>query len=419
MDNWSRIAISSANAERGRGHRLTVGAKRSYGDVCVLSQGEVNSSLSHDRFVAWVETERLLTANAGMTIGALCDWASARGCFPPVVPGTGFATLGGCVANDVHGKNHHQLGSFGCHVTAIKLRREGEWLTCSQQENRDLFYATIGGLGLTGEIGEVSLRLIAMPTPWFNVWQHRFYSLDEWFTLDHLFLERSPYSVAWVDCTSQWDDKVRGILSLAEPCSALPEKAKKPSRAAFRYPFNQSFSWINPYTGALFNRLYWAIPRANDLASQHYAAFLFPLDRLLDWNRLYGRKGFFQFQCVVPLRYGRDALTAMIRRIRQQGEVSPLAVLKRLGGRTSGGLLAFPREGYTLAIDLPYRHEGIFKLMRDLERICAEFLGAIYPAKDASMSAENFRKFYPQWEQLEALRERGRTSDFWERVTPH
>lgn len=395
---------------------LPFGNGRSYGDVCLNDGGALLLTRGLDRFMRFDAATGLLQAEAGVLLADILALVVPQGWFLPVTPGTQFVTLGGAVANDVHGKNHHVAGSFGCHVRAFELlRSDGQRLHCSPGRNDDWFRATVGGLGLTGLITWVEIQLQRIANPWIVAENRRFAHLDEFLTLDREYEARYPYIVSWIDCAATGKALGRGIYMAgmhAPPGLMQPPPAE---RRSLTVPLAPPFSLVNELSVRSFNRLYYHLPRpARGLTP--YQPFFYPLDKLLEWNRLYGRQGFFQYQCVIPPAVARAALREILARIVASGQGSMLAVLKRFGARASGGLLSFPRPGVTLALDFPNRGRKTLALLDSLDEVTRQAGGAVYPAKDARMSGDSFRRYYPQWATFSDYIDPRFSSSFWRRV---
>jgi len=395
---------------------LPFGNGRSYGDVCLNGGGALLLARGLDRFIAFDPAAGLLRAEAGVLLSEILALIVSRGWFPPVTPGTQFVTLGGAIANDVHGKNHHLAGSFGGHVRAFELlRSDGERLTCTPEHNADWFRATVGGLGLTGLITWVEIQLQRIANPWIVAENRRFASLDEFLALNAEYEARYPYTVSWIDCAARGRALGRGIYMAG--MHAPPGLMKPPpsERRALTVPFAPPVSLVNNLSVCWFNRLYYHLPRpARGLTP--YQPFFYPLDNLREWNRLYGRRGFFQYQCVIPPAEARAALREVLARIAASGQGSMLAVLKRFGDQTSGGLLSFPRPGFTLALDFPNLGARTFALLESLDEVTRQAGGAVYPAKDARMSGDSFRRYFPRWAEFSRFIDPRFSSSFWRRV---
>jgi decaprenylphospho-beta-D-ribofuranose 2-oxidase len=394
------LCAAAAAPPEGRS-LLAHGAGRSYGDVALNGGGAALVSTRLDRMLDFDPATGRLVAEPGVTFADLLRAFLPRGFLAPVSPGTGLATLGGGVANDVHGKNHHGAGSFGDHLDWVELLLpDGSTLRASESEHADLFHATIGGLGLTGIVTSLCLRLRRVPSNALTVRRRRIADLDD-FLAGFEAAAQATYSVGWIDALASGAALGRGVLETAEP-SPLPVR-DAPSRAR-RVPLELPGFTLNPVTVRGFNELYWRrVPREGVEALTSYARFLHPLDALHDWNRLYGRAGFHQFQCVVPFEDGAATLRRLLETVAGGGVgASPLAVLKAMG-RQGRGLLSFPRPGWTLALDVPARH-GTPALFARLERITRDAGGRVYLAKDALLSREGFEAMYPMAAEFRRLR---------------
>ena len=394
---------------------LAYGNGRSYGDVCQNSGGQLTLMRGLSRLIDYDRESGLVSAEAGMTLGELLAVVEPDGWFLPVTPGTQFVTLGGAVANDVHGKNHHRRGSFGHHVQCFELlRSDGRSYTCSAQENPDYFRATIGGLGLTGFITSVSLQLMRVPGPAVRAETLRMANLREFFSLN-AESQQHEYTVSWIDCTARGRHMGRGFFIRGEHAACERDTHQRKTK---RVPVTPPISLINRFSVRAFNELYshkqW---RKTVTALQHRDTFFYPLDGLRNWNRLYGKKGFLQYQCVLPTLVAESACEEMLGCISASGGGSFLVVLKAFGDSAPAGYLSFARPGVTLAIDFPLQGDATFALLNTLDDITREARGAVYPAKDARMHGADFRSFYPDWQQLEAVRDPAIGSGFWRRVT--
>ncbi|SEK02304.1 FAD-binding oxidoreductase [Paraburkholderia diazotrophica] len=414
-----RDAAGAVWADIAAEHRsmLPFGNGRSYGDSCLAASGHVVQTLPLDRLIAADWTTGILRAEPGITLEQILEVAIPRGWMLPVTPGTKYATLGGAIANDVHGKNHHVRGTFGRHVRRFALARsDGSFAECAPHENPDLFAATIGGLGLTGLILWAEIQLMPIRSSLIDVTSIRFANLDEFFELSDRLDPLHEYGVAWVDCQSRGSALGRGVYMVGDHASAGPLEADR--RKKYTVPFTLPVPIFNRMTLRTFNEFYYRRQMAAEVKSTvGYDQYFYPLDSLLEWNRIYGRAGFQQYQCVVPAGVARDAIHAMLAAIAKSGTGSFLAVLKRCGKIPSPGLLSFPLEGTSLALDFPQRDAVNERLFTKLDAVVREAGGRIYPAKDAHMSGADFRTAYPQWQQLEALRDPAILSRFWERTT--
>lgn len=398
---------------------LCFGNGRSYGDSCLNDGGALIDTRGLDHFINFSPEDGVLECEAGLLLRDIIKTVLPQGWFLPVSPGTQFVTLGGAIANDVHGKNHHRAGSMGHHIQTLQLlRSDGSRLSCSLSENRDLFRATIGGMGLTGLITHAKLQLKPVAGPYIDQELTPFSNIDEFFAIVEETDAQFEHTVAWIDCAAKGKQLGRGIMIGGNHSKDTQENGT-PSRDRFlTLPFTPPFSMVNGFSLKLFNEFYYRMQRRKSGRSRiHYRPFFYPLDNILLWNRMYGPKGFFQYQCAVPIDLGKDAVRDMLTQIERRGAGSFLAVLKQFGNHPPAGLLSFAREGYTLSLDFPNRGPQTLELLKSLDLITSKAGGAVYPAKDARMSAESFQKYYPNWSEFAAYKDPAFSSSFWRRVT--
>lgn len=402
----------------GAGRMLAHGLGRSYGDVCLNEGGLLLFTRQMDRLVGFDAQRGLVRCEAGMSFQALLAYLVPRGWFLPVVPGTQHVTVGGAVANDIHGKNHHRAGTFGRHVTALGLARsDGTRLRAAPDENEGLYRATVGGLGLTGLMTWVEFRVKRVPGPLIASEAVAMPDLDAFFDLS-ADSQRNEYTVAWVDTTSRGRDVGRGVFFRGDHVAARRERPESARTATFSYPFDGPRWLLNPWSVRAFNKLYYLLKsRRAGPRIEHYRPFFFPLDGIEGWNAMYGPPGFFQYQFVVPLAAAREAVHAVFAALEGSPEKSFLSVLKVFGDVPSPGILSFPREGVTLALDLRNRGLQTLKLLDRLDGIVIGHGGRIYPAKDARMSAETFQRSFPEWPEAARFFDAGFGSSFQRRVT--
>jgi len=413
--NWQsdfpRVAAGITNGA------LPVGMGRSYGDVCLLKDGNLLVTTGMDRILSFDAVTGLLTAEAGMTLAQILDFAVPRGFFLPVTPGTKYVTLGGAIANDIHGKNHHVAGTFGSHVMQFGLvRSDGTSMVCSPTENPDWYSATIGGLGLTGVIPWATLRLRPIVSRKIDYEGIQFHGIDEFLHLTELS-KHIEYTVSWVDCVSQGKNFARGVFMQGDH-SQVPDELKPSAEPKLVFPFDAPGFALNQMTVSAFNTVFFHKQmKARVKALQDYEPFFYPLDKVLHWNRLYGKSGLLQFQYAIPWESAREGTIAILGEVAKSGLASFLAVLKAFGDVPSPGMMSFPQPGITLALDFPIKPNVSFPLFERLADMTREFGGRLYPAKDAAMTAGQFQAFYPQWERFARYRDPLLTSSFWERVT--
>jgi FAD/FMN-containing dehydrogenase len=405
-----RTAVAAAVAGRSG---IAHGLGRSYGDACLNPNGLLWSTAGLDRLISFDETTGRLVCESGVVLRDISRLMIPRGWNLPVVPGTQFVTVGGAIANDVHGKNHHVVGTFGEHVRRLKLvRTSGETIDCGPAERPDLFRATIGGLGLTGLITEVELQLRACSGPWLEAETVPFSGLSSFFALSDESEATWEHTVSWIDCTS--GSALRGLFMRARPAEG--RRGGRWRDRMRRVPLTPPVSLVNSLSLKPFNALYYALgKRKTGVQIAPYEPFLFPLDSVLEWNRLYGPKGFYQYQSVVPRAEAFEATRDMLAAIAQSGEGSFLAVLKTFADRPAAGLLSFPREGVTLALDFRVSAAlpALFARLDDIVRAAG---GRLYPAKDARMPRELYQAGYPNLAAFTVLRDPGMSSGMSRRL---
>ncbi len=393
---------------------------RSYGDSC-LNEGGVSLDVSHlNRFISFDEEQGLLCCEAGVSLADVLELIVPRGWFIPVSPGTKFVSVGGAIANDVHGKNHHRAGTFGCHVTRFELlRSNGERFLCSPTENTELFQATIGGLGLTGVILWAEFRLKPIVNPFIDMERIQFGSLEEFLQISAETDKRYEYTMSWVDILIGGKELCRGIFMCGNNDQSRERASKKVSKKlSLAVPFDLPSFTLNTFTVKAFNELYYHTQFHKRIRKVvPYEPFFYPLDSIHEWNRMYGKRGFLQYQFVVPFEDDFEAMREILGRIRRSGEGSFLTVLKTFGNMQSPGMLSFPRPGVTLALDFAYGGEKTLRLLDELDAIVRQSSGAVYPAKDARMSPENFQAFFPRWQEFARYIDPHFSSSFWRRVS--
>ena len=394
---------------------LPYGNGRSYGDSCLNVGAALIPTRSLDRFIAMDSERGVVTCEAGILFDEIFRVMIPAGWFVPVTPGTRFVTLGGAIANDVHGKNHHRAGTIGRHVVRFELlRSDGQRLICSPTENVEWFRATIGGLGLTGVITWAQLQLRPVQSPLMSVQRIRFANLDEFLQLQSESDRDFEYTVAWVDCLGTGSQLGRGWLERANH-SATAVPVQHAQSRGLNVPFAPPFSLVNAASLRIFNTLYYHCRRARS-ADQWFESFFYPLDSIGNWNRLYGPRGLYQYQCVIPDNTARDGTAALLDAIAGSGQGSFLAVLKTFGDLESPGMLSFPRKGITLALDFPNRGERLERLFTTLDTIVGEAGGRLYPAKDGRMPGQLFREGFLRWKEFERFMDPRCSSSFWRRV---
>jgi FAD/FMN-containing dehydrogenase len=382
---------------------IPYGMGRSYGDVCLLSDGETYKTPKMDRYIDFNDQTGILECESGVLLGEIQAFAIKKGFLLAVTPGTQYVTLGGAIANDVHGKNHHRYGSFGNTVVSLKLlRSDGMILECSPEMNQGYYSATIGGIGLTGIILSAKIQLRLVKSSMLLVEKDYFYSLVEFIELSKKSESTWEYSVAWIDCLQK--KKIRGVFFKANHSDDDSHAFK--SNQAITFPFVPPISLVGTLTLKWFNRAYFL---GNLLKSKpslvHYTNFFYPLDRIRNWNRIYGAKGFFQYQCVIPGDKTNVGMEELLDVISSSGMGSFLAVLKQFGNIPSVGMMSFPMPGITLALDFPNRGEKTKQLFNRLDCIVKSYGGRIYMAKDARMPKDVFIAGYPNYKDFTNFRD--------------
>lgn len=385
-----RIKILNPVIARGLG--------RSYGDS---SLGEnIISTVDYNRFISFDESSGVLRCEAGVSFADILEVFIPKGWFLPVTPGTKYITVGGAIASDVHGKNHHKEGSFGDRVREMKIMvASGEVLLCSPSQNEDLFFATIGGMGLTGLILEVEFALKKIETSFISQETLPAENLER---VMQLFNDskKFTYSVAWIDCLAKGKNLGKSILYLGEhtPLSTIEETVFKNTplwyhgKGKLGVPFDFPSGSLNSLTVKMFNGLYYEMNKLKGNGIVHLDPFFYPLDSVNNWNRIYGKKGFLQYQFVLPLNKSFEGMTEVLQTIAKEGRGSFLAVLKLFGRQDS--LISFPMEGYTLALDFPIM-PGLMKFLSKLDEIVLKYDGRFYFTKDSRLKADVFKKGYP------------------------
>lgn len=395
---------------------LPFGQGRSYGDSCLNDGGMVLGTAALDRFIAFDAARGVLRLEAGVTLDKLLALTVPKGWFLPVTPGTQFVSIGGAIANDIHGKNHHLAGCFGNHVLCFELlRSSGERLVCSAGENAELYRATIGGLGLTGLITWAEVQLLPISGPYIATDNVALGNLDDFFAVSAAS-SGFTYTVAWIDSLARGAHLGRGIFFRGNHAEEVAAPRGEPlmQRLRFVVPVDFPAAVLRRSTIRGFNALYRAVQvRGTGPGRVHYRPFFYPLDSVAAWNRVYGRRGLVQYQCVVT---GQDAVARLLERISYDSTGSFLTVLKVFGDVRSPGMLSFPRPGITLALDFPFEGEETLALCRALDDIVHNAQGALYPAKDARMSPAMFEHSYPMWREFSRYVDPRFSSSFWRRV---
>ena len=406
-----RASLAAILASGEEPSYIARGLGRSYGDAALNRGGGVICFERLNRLIAFDPKTGVLECEAGVTFAEILDCFLPRGYFLPVTPGTKFVTLGGAIAHDVHGKNHHRAGTISNFVLDFRLQTpQGDVMTCSPRENPDVFWATVGGAGLTGLLLSARLRLQRVETAYvlvdFLKVPHFADAIDAMAESDHLY----EFSVAWIDCLARGKALGRSVLMRANPAKRddLPARAGdplSPRRHSERsLPFNFPPGLLNRFTVGAFNGLFYGRHRTTSGRLADIHSFFYPLDSIRDWNRMYGRRGFVQYQLVFPFETGRAGLAEVLERISASGRGSFLGVLKRFGN-ANAGLLSFPFPGYTLALDLP-ASDGLVPFLTGLDAIVLRHGGRLYLAKDAVTTPESFAAMYPRLDEFRAVKAR-------------
>jgi FAD/FMN-containing dehydrogenase len=421
LSGWGRYPVADCavtaprdeaalRAMLGKGPLIARGNGRAYGDSA-MNRACTVSTRRLDRMVGFDPDTGQLTAEAGVILGDVIAAFLPRGWFPAVTPGTRFVTLGGAIAADVHGKNHHVDGGFGNFVDWVEVMGpDGSVTRASRAENAELFDWTVGGMGLTGVILRAAIRLRPVETGWIRQSTRAVPDLDAALAAFE-GSDDATYSVAWIDCLSRGASLGRSVIMLGEHAArdGLPTRYRQipfgpPPRRRVTLPVNAPGFALNRWTVGAFNALYYrAAERKPGTALVPWESYFYPLDSILGWNRIYGRRGFVQFQCVLPEATAKAGLTALLTAISAARQGSFLSVLKKLGA--GEGRFSFPMPGYTLALDFPVS-ERVLALMDELDRITRDHGGRFYLAKDARMSADTLHAADPRAAEFAAMRER-------------
>ena len=382
------------------------GLGRAYGDSALNAGGLVATCRRLDRFRGFDAATGTLEVEAGVSFQEIIETFLPRGWFLPTTPGTKFVTVGGAIAADVHGKNHHRRRSLGQFVDSLSIViGDGSVVTCSRDERPDLFFATLGGMGLTGIILAATLRLVPVETSRVTVEYRKTRDLDHTLENFEAHDETCEHSVGWIDCMARGPSMGRSVVMQANwtgldelrgasraGALALPRKLQK------TVPFTPPVSLLSPLSVRVFNQVFYAIHK-DGVRIVDLDTFFYPLDAVSHWNRLYGPRGFVQYQAFFPRATSRRGLRALLECVVQSGAASFLAVVKSCG-EADGGLLSYLEPGHTLALDIPYRVGAVDDLCRRCDRIVLEHGGRLYLAKDALMDAATFRAMYPRLDEF-------------------
>lgn len=399
---------------------LPFGQGRSYGDVNLNDGGTIVSTAHLNHLISFDPSTGILSCEAGVTLGDILKVIVPQGWFIPVSPGTKFVSVGGAIANDVHGKNHHRAGTFGRYVQEFELlRSDNSRTTCSPTQNTDLFSATIGGLGLTGVITRATIQLKKIHSPYLNAETLKIGSLDEFWQVSLESDKTHEYTVGWIDTSVRGKKLGRGLFMRAnwaeDTTRDITDTYREPR---ITMPINAPNWMINVPVIKAFNVAYYHKQiTKHTTTQQHYDPFFYPLDIVQYWNRFYGSRGFQSYQCVVPVEGGLEVIRTMLDTIHRSGLASPLTVLKLFGDIPSPGIMSFPAPGVNLLLDFPNVGRKLTDLLLELDRITAEANGKVNPAKDAHLTPEYFAQFYPQYKEFSQYIDPRISSSFWRRVT--
>jgi len=413
ISGWGRVAVRGRELFSEDLRRLTRdvplsrGLGRSYGDSSLPppSRAVVANTTLADRLLAFDPATGVLRAEAGLSLASLHRVFLRRGFFAPVTPGTQHITLGGAVAADVHGKNHHVAGCFGAHVRGLTLRvADGRIVSCSPDQERDLFRATLGGMGLTGHILEVEFQLERVPSQWVYRETERIPDIDAFLSGLATAARQWPHTMGWIDCLSRGAKLGRGILMRGRWATAA-EAPREAPRAPLRpsVPFEMPGAVLSRLSVSAFNEVYYRshLPAVRR-GLVHPESFFFPLDGIGHWNRLYGRRGFTQYQCVIPRAGGSRAVRSLLEALTERGGASFLCVIKDCGPE-GAGLLSFPKLGISIALDIPIRKETQ-ALVDHLNGLVIKEGGRVYLAKDTFSRAEHYRQMEPRLQAFQEIR---------------
>jgi len=388
---------------------------RSYGDVCLNENGNLILTKKLKEIIDFDTKAGTIKCEAGLSIKEVLNFIVPFGWFLPVVPGTRNVTIGGAIANDIHGKNHHNSGSFGNYVRNIKLLRSNDdLLHCSDSENSDYFKATIGGLGLTGMILEAEIKLKKINSSYIETETQRYDSIDSFWSINKNYELKNEYTVSWVDCRTN-NKGLRGVYHSGNHDKSNDDKITFGDKS-LPFPFTPPFSLINNLSMRLVNEAYYRINKPISKKKQHYKPFFFPLDLIDNWGRAYGKNGFLQYQFVVPNEYSVIALKETLNEIKSYGQIPALGVMKTFGNIKSKGLLSFPTEGLTLALDFRNKGNTTFNFLNKLDNVVYKYDGSIYPAKDARMSKNSFNRSFKNIDEFSKYIDPRFSSSFWRRV---
>ena len=386
------------------------GLGRAYGDSSLNHDSGVLVQTSMRRMLAFDSQSGVLECEAGVSLAEIIDVFLPRGWFLPTTPGTKEVTIGGAIAADIHGKNHHRDGSFGRFVLDLRLMlANGDEVRCSPQERSELFWATVGGMGLTGCITTARFQLVRVPSAFVAVTYRKTRDLDQTLEVFSNEDQKYQYSVAWIDCLAKGESLGRSVVMLADNAAVeqLPAKYRSaplvlPRKFPLAVPVNLPSLAIAPWSMRIFNKLYYGVHKDQQKIVD-YNSFFYPLDRIAQWNRIYGKRGFVQYQAWFPRETSRRGLVELLEKIAASQKASFLAVLKSCGA-PSGGLLSYLQPGHTLALDFANTGADLRELCGQLDQVLLAHGGRLYLAKDSLMSAESFQAMYPRLAEFRAIK---------------
>jgi FAD/FMN-containing dehydrogenase len=428
-ESWGRYPTAKQDVEIVRWRHqplptqkpmLAYGQGKSYGDACLNDQGILLDTSSLNHFISFDADKGMLTCESGVTLAEILQLISPHGWFLPVTPGLKFITVGGAIANDVHGKNHLTAGSFGHYLKEFELARsDGSRLLCSPIQNTELFNTTIGGIGLTGLITWAKFSLKKISSVYLTSEQIVTKNLDEVIDLFAQSKDTYEYTIASIDSSAQAKKIgcgyfLRGNHQEASPVNLL-DVFHKPK---VTIPAPLPVSLLNSLTITAFNRFYYHRQTTKEKKMRlHYDTFFYPQDIVGNWNYFYGPPGFIQYQCQVPTQNAKQTLSEIFTTFQKAGFASPLTTLKMLGSKPSLGHLSFPQAGFTLALDFPNTGEKLLRTLNTLDTIVQKVGGRTYLAKDARMSPSMFKASYPTWQKIVPHIDPAFSSNLWRRIT--
>lgn len=389
---------------------ISMGMARSYGDSALSQNIIITRRFNY--ILDFDGEQGIVTCESGVTLKDLLNTFVPKGWFLPVTPGTKYITVGGAIASDVHGKNHHREGTFCDHLLLLELLLpSGDIIICSPTINSKIFRATCGGNGLTGIILRATFQMKRIETAYIRQRTIKAKNLGQMVELLEMN-ENYTYTVAWIDCMAKRNSLGRGVLFLGEHAEKVDLASEKLNGNPYIIKDHKKLNVpiffpnfvLNKMSIESFNSLYYfKFPKDVHDCIVDYDTFFYPLDSIYNWNRIYGKRGFTQYQLVIPKSSGIKGVQRIIKRVSDKKMGSFLAVLK-IFGKANGNLLSFPREGYTLTLDFPI-NRSLFSFLNDLDDVVLEYGGRLYLTKDVRMSARMFRMGYPNWKKFVAIRQ--------------